>query len=200
MEALKRVIEHIHAQPGRPLVLLDAKRGDIDKTATAYAHASFESFGADCVTVNPYMGFDTIEPYLKHEGKGVFALCKTSNPGSNQLQTLQVGTTGQAFYEKVAEICIGSHCENADKIGLVVGATDADAMKTIRSKFPSVWILAPGVGAQGGDLTTALSNGINRSTKQGILIAVSRQISKATDPRKEAESLVNQSRDVLRSL
>ena len=200
MEALKHVIDHIHAQPGRPLVLLDAKRGDIDKTATAYAHASFESFGADCVTVNPYMGFDTIEPYLKHEGKGVFALCKTSNPGSNQLQTLQVGSTGQALYEKVAEMCVGVHSENSDRIGLVVGATDAEAMRTIRSKFPSVWILAPGVGAQGGDLNTALSNGINKSTKLGILIAVSRQISKAADPRKEAETLVSQTREYLKSV
>ena len=200
MEALKEVIDYIHAQPGTPLVLLDAKRGDIDKTATAYAHASFEAFGADCVTVNPYMGFDTIEPYLKHEGKGVFALCKTSNPGSNQLQTLKVGSNGQQLYEKVAELCIGSHCEHTDRIGLVVGATDAEAMRTIRSKFPSVWILAPGVGAQGGDLKTALGNGINRSTKLGILIAVSRQISKAADPRLEAETLVNQSREYLKSL
>ena len=200
MDALKEVIKHIHQRPGRPLVLLDAKRGDIDKTATAYAYASFESFGADCVTVNPYMGFDTIEPYLKHEGKGVFALCKTSNPGSNQLQTLHIGTTGQQLYEKVAEICLGANCEYSDRIGLVLGATDADAMRTIRSKFPSVWILAPGVGAQGGDLVTALSNGLNKTTKSGILIAVSRQISKAADPRKEAELLVNQTREYLSTL
>lgn len=200
MKALKEVIDHIHAQPGRPLVLLDAKRGDIDKTATAYAYASFESFGADCVTVNPYMGFDTIEPYLKHEGKGVFALCKTSNPGSNQLQTIKIDSTGKQLYEQVAELCLGADEQYSDRIGLVVGATDAVAMRTIRSRFPNAWILAPGVGAQGGDLVTALSNGINKATKLGILIAVSRQISKASDPRKEAETLVNQSREYLRTL
>ena len=200
MKALKEVIDHIHAQPGRPLVLLDAKRGDIDKTATAYAYASFESFGADCVTVNPYMGFDTIEPYLKHEGKGVFALCKTSNPGSNQLQTIKIDSTGKQLYEQVAELCLGADEQYSDRIGLVVGATDAVAMRTIRSRFPNAWILAPGVGAQGGDLVTALSNGINKGTKLGILIAVSRQISKASDPRKEAETLVNQSREYLRTL
>ena len=98
MQALQDVIGFIHAQPGRPLVLLDAKRGDIDKTATAYASASFEAFGADCVTINPYMGFDTIEPYLKHEGKGVFALCKTSNPGSNDLQTLKLSEGCDMLY------------------------------------------------------------------------------------------------------
>jgi orotidine 5'-phosphate decarboxylase subfamily 2 len=200
MKALKEVIDHIHTQPGRPLVLLDAKRGDIDKTATAYAYASFESFGADCVTVNPYMGFDTIEPYLKHEGKGVFALCKTSNPGSNQLQTIKIDSTGKQLYEQVAELCLGADEQYSDRIGLVVGATDAVAMRTIRSRFPNAWILAPGVGAQGGDLVTALSNGINKGTKLGILIAVSRQISKASDPRKEAETLVNQSREYLRTL
>jgi len=175
-------------------VLLDAKRGDIDKTATAYASASFEAFNADCVTINPYMGFDTIEPYLKHVNKGVFALCKTSNPGSNDLQTLRLADTPEMLYERVARLCVGSEGQHAHQVGLVVGATDSDAIRTIRSKYPSVWILAPGVGAQGGDLTSALNNGLNKKTKSGILIAVSRQIAKATDPKSEAEKIVNETR------
>ena len=197
VEALHEIIAFIHAQPGRPLVLLDAKRGDIDKTATAYAHASFVSLGADSVTVNPYMGFDTMQPFLAHEGKGLFALCKTSNPGSNDLQTLRLAN-GPMLYENVAEMCLGVSGQHCDRIGLVVGATDVVAMQTVRSRYPNAWILCPGVGAQGGDLTSALSVGINKETKSGILIAVSRQISKSADPRAEAHAIVNATRRFLK--
>jgi orotidine 5'-phosphate decarboxylase subfamily 2 len=145
------------------------------------------------------MGFDTIEPYLKHSGKGVFALCKTSNPGSNDLQTLILSEGGDMLYERVARLCVGSHEQNVDQVGLVVGATDAAAMKKIRSTYPSVWILAPGVGAQGGDLKSALSNGLNKVTKTGILIAVSRQVSKASDPKAEAEKIVNETREFIKN-
>ena len=199
MEALKEVIDMIHAQPTHPLVLLDAKRGDIDKTANAYAHASFQAFGADSVTINAYMGSDTMQPFLAHKDKGVFALCKTSNPGSNDLQTLKL-ESGEMLYERVARLCVGDNGARVNQVGLVVGATDVDAMKNIRSKFPGVWILAPGVGAQGGDLHSALSAGINKTTKQGILIAVSRQVSKAADPKAEAEKIVNTCRDLLKGL
>lgn len=199
MEALKEVIEYIHSCPGRPLVLLDAKRGDIDKTANAYAFASFETFGADAVTVNAYMGLDTLQPFLAHADKGLFVLCKTSNPGSNDLQTLKL-ESGEMIYERVARLCVGDNGEKADQIGLVVGATDVEAMKTVRGKYPSVWILSPGVGAQGGDLHSALSAGINRSTKQGLLIAVSRQVSKATDPGAEARKIVESCRQVLQAM
>jgi orotidine 5'-phosphate decarboxylase subfamily 2 len=200
MLALEQVTEYIHSRPGRPYVLLDGKRGDIDKTATAYAHAAFESFGGDSATYNPYMGFDTLEPYLKHAGRGVFALCKTSNPGSNDLQTLKIESSGKKLYEHAADMCVGPNCERTDQVGLVVGATDAEAMQMVRSKYQSVWILSPGVGAQGGDLKAALENGINRETKQGLIIAVSRQISKAADPKSEAEKIVNESRRILAEL
>ncbi len=197
MKALEEVVRYIHSRPGRPMVLVDGKRGDIDKTATAYAHACFVSVRGDSATVNPYMGFDTLEPYLKYEDKGIFALCKTSNPGSNDLQTLKVACTGEHLYEHVARLCVGPHCERWRQVGLVVGATDAEAMKLIREKFPSVWILAPGVGAQGGDLQAAIVNGINVKTKQGLIIAVSRQISKATDPKAEAEKIAKNTREIL---
>ena len=199
MEALKEVIEYIHERPGRPLVLLDAKRGDIDKTANAYAYASFHTFGADAVTVNAYMGLDTLQPFLAHENKGLFVLCKTSNPGSNDLQTLRL-ENGEMIYERVARLCLGDHGEKSNQIGLVVGATDVDAMLTVRRNYPSVWILSPGVGAQGGDLQSALALGINKTTKQGLLIAVSRQVSKAADPGAEAHKIVATCRQVIQSL
>ncbi len=181
------------------MVLLDAKRGDIDKTASAYAFTSFETLGADCVTVNAYMGLDTLQPFLAHKDKGIFALCKTSNPGSNDLQTLRV-ESGEMLYERVARLCVGDHEERSGQVGLVVGATDVAAMKTVRSKYPHVWILSPGVGAQGGDLEGALKLGINPTTKQGLLIAVSRQISKAKDPGAEAQSIVDTMRNVIASM
>ena len=199
MEALKEVIEYIHSRPGRPLVLLDAKRGDIDKTANAYAFSSFETLGADCVTVNAYMGLDTLKPFLAHSDKGIFALCKTSNPGSNDLQTLKL-ESGEMIYERVARIAVGDQAERADQVGLVVGATDVEAMNNIRKKYPSVWILSPGVGAQGGDLEGAIKLGVNRSSKLGLLIAVSRQISKAKNPGAEAQQMVTSMRSILQSL
>ena len=136
MDALKEVIDFIHEQPGRPFVLLDAKRGDIDKTANAYAHASFKTMGADCVTVNPYMGIDTLKPFLAHASNGIFALCKTSNPGSNDFQTVKLADSGEMLYERVAKFCVGSGGELSGQVGLVVGATDVEAMRTVRSKFP----------------------------------------------------------------
>ena len=199
MEALEEVIKYIHSRPGRPLVLLDAKRGDIDKTAHAYAVASFQSYAADSVTVNAYMGLDTLQPFLSHSDRGIFALCKTSNPGSNDLQTLRL-ESGEMLYERVARLCLGDKGERTGQVGLVVGATDVDAMQTIRGKYPSVWILSPGVGAQGGDLKSALTAGINKETKQGLVIAVSRQVSKAADPKSEAEKIVTTCRELLRSM
>jgi orotidine 5'-phosphate decarboxylase subfamily 2 len=198
-EALKDVIEYIHSKPGRPLVLLDAKRGDIDKTANAYAFSSFETLGADCVTVNAYMGLDTLQPFLAHKDKGVFALCKTSNPGSNDLQTLKL-EGGDMIYERVARMVVGDSFERQNQVGLVIGATDVEAMRRIRAKFPNVWILSPGVGAQGGDLEGALRLGVSPQTRQGLVIAVSRQISKAKDPGAEAEKLVAAMRTTLASI
>lgn len=145
------------------------------------------------------MGLDTLQPFLAHKDKGIFALCKTSNPGSNDLQTLRL-ESGEFLYERVAALCLGPSCERSDQVGLVVGATDVEAMRTIRSKYPDAWILSPGVGAQGGDLEGALKLGVNRDTKLGLVIAVSRQISKAADPKAEAEKIVATMRHVLHSL
>src|SRR5258707_3853146 len=161
--AVKQVIEAIDAESKRlgsmiP-VILDAKRGDIASTAEAYAKSAFETLGAHCITLSPYLGKDSIDPFIQKSEKGVFLLCKTSNPGSGDLQDLTVitqdGSLSNVYlYEYVAYL---AETWNTKKnIGLVVGATHLDAMQRIRFLVPNMWFLAPGVGAQGGELEAAL--------------------------------------------
>jgi len=216
MAALKEVIEL--ARQGAP-VILDAKRGDISSTAEAYARAAFTEFGADALTLSPYLGYDSIQPFIQSEQNGIFLLCKTSNPGSGDLQDLPIhakviqsnrmpalpgtGLTGSSFssqeykvYEWVALLAAGWN--TLDNIGLVVGATHPQALERIRSLAPEMWILAPGIGAQGGDLKAALKAGL-RPDGLGLLIPVSRAISRHPDPRQAAIDLrdqINQYRHV----
>ncbi|CAM9223990.1 unnamed protein product, partial [Ectocarpus sp. 13 AM-2016] len=181
--ALKEVIA---AVPEGAPVLLDAKRGDIGTTADAYASGAFEELGAHAITLNAYMGVDTVDPFLKDPARGVFVLCKTSNKSSNELQTLPVGNSGKALFEEVASLCQSWNKDN--NVGLVVGATDADALARVRAAAPDLWILAPGVGAQGGDLDEACSAALDRRG-MGLLVPVSRGISRADDPAAEAVAL-----------
>lgn len=182
-------------------VLLDAKRGDISSTAQAYAEAAFETLGADAITLSPYLGRDSVEPFIADPEKGVFLLCKTSNPGASDLQDLIVTGDGRPatgenpvfrppshvrLYEYVARLA--SQWNTNDNIGLVVGATQPESLARVRAAAPDVWILAPGVGAQGGDLCAALSAGL-RVDGLGMLIPVSRGISRADDPRRAALEL-----------
>eukprot|EP00918_Siedleckia_nematoides_P104093 GHVU01227052.1.p1 GENE.GHVU01227052.1~~GHVU01227052.1.p1 ORF type:complete len:157 (-),score=10.38 GHVU01227052.1:438-908(-) len=147
--------------------IIDAKRGDIGSTANAYARSCFGYFNAPAVTVSPYLGSDSMEPYLQNEKRGIFALCKTSNPGSNDLQTclLSESYNGSPLYCRVASMCgdinsrLRGEGSKGGPIGLVVGATDVDALRTVRKLLPNIWILAPGVGAQGADLEEALAAG-----------------------------------------
>ncbi len=193
--ALKQVIEAIDAESKRlgsmiPVVL-DAKRGDISSTAEAYARAAFETLGAHCITLSPYLGKDSIDPFLQHSEKGVFLLCKTSNPGSGDLQDLHVTTdNGQSstvyLYEHVASLAQAWNTKN--NIGLVVGATHLDAMQRIRKAAPKLWFLAPGVGAQGGELESVLRAGL-RADGSGMLIPISRGISRAKNPAKAAAEI-----------
>ena len=170
------------------LLLLDAKRGDIASTAAAYARAVFETLGADAVTLSPYLGRDSIEPFVQNPQKGVFLLCKTSNPGSDDLQSLlvQEGDETLPLYEQVARLA--QRWNTRGNVGLVVGATQPEALARVRASAPSLWILAPGVGAQGGSLRAALRAGI-REDARGILFPVSRGISRANSPGRAAESL-----------
>lgn len=179
----------IAAVPDEIPVVLDAKRGDITSTAEAYARAAFETLGADAITLNPYLGHDSLMPFLADPAKGVFLLCKTSNPGAGDLQDLPLAdrVPAQRLFERVAEL---ARCWNTnDNLGLVVGATNPEALNAVRRIAPDLWILAPGVGAQGGDLEAALRAG-RRGDGLGLLLPVSRQISRAADQRQAAMALV----------
>ncbi|MGQ9491019.1 MAG: orotidine-5'-phosphate decarboxylase [Anaerolineae bacterium] len=179
----------IAAVPDGIPVVLDAKRGDIASTAEAYARAAFETLGADAITLSPYLGRDSLTPFLADPARGVFLLCKTSNLGAGDLQDLPLADRfpPQRLFERVAELARGWN-EN-DNLGLVVGATHPEALAAVRRIAPDLWILAPGVGAQGGDLAAALRAGLC-ADGLGLLLPVSRQISRAADPRQAAEALV----------
>jgi len=186
--ALKAVIAAIHAESNRlgsriPIIL-DAKRGDIASTAEAYATSAFENLGVDCITLSPYLGKDSIEPFIQNSEKGIFLLCKTSNPGSGDLQDLMVtidngSSTMVHLYEHVAKLAGQWNAKN--NIGLVVGATHIEAMKRIRAAAPDLWFLAPGIGAEGGELEVALKTGLRKDGK-GMLLPVSRGIARAEKP------------------
>lgn len=198
--ALKQVIEAIQAESNRlgsliPVVL-DAKRGDIASTAEAYAAASFETLGAHSITLSPYLGKDSIDPFIKQSEKGVFLLCKTSNPGAADLQDLTVAG-GEPLYIHVAQLARTWNTHN--NIGLVVGATQPEALARVRAAAPELWFLSPGVGAQGGDLETALKAGLRKDGK-GMLIPVSRGISRAKNPALAAAEFRDEILNIRRSL
>lgn len=169
---LEKTIHYIKDKYPQIQVILDSKRGDIDATASQYAKESFDRYQADAVTVNPYMGFDTIKPFAEYKDKGVFVLCKTSNPSSSDFQNLKI--EGQFLYQRVAEKCIQEWNQNQN-MGLVVGATFPEELKALRSQSEDIPFLVPGVGAQGGDLEKVLTHGLNQKG-QGLVINSSRGI------------------------
>ena len=181
-EALGQVIR---AVPEDIPVILDAKRGDIASTARAYAQSAFSTLGADAITLSPYLGRDSIQPFTENPEKGVFLLCRTSNPGANDLQSLKVLGGGE-LYQVVCRLA-QTWNEN-DNVGLVVGATDPQALARIRSEAPHLWLLAPGIGAQGGDLEAALAAGL-RDDGSGMIVPVSRAIAASGNPRTAASEL-----------
>ena len=181
LAALRRTIGYIHEVTEVP-VILDAKRGDIGSTAQAYAKAAFEVWGADAVTVNPYLGHDAVQPFTAYADRGVFLLCHTSNPGATDLQTLDCG--GQPLYQVVAE----QAARWGANVGLVIGATYPQALRAVREMAPQMWILLPGVGAQEGDLEAALAAGLDEQGS-GIIVSASRSIIYAEDPRAAAQEL-----------
>lgn len=183
LDALKTLIAAI---PSDIPVILDAKRGDIASTAAAYARAAFVELEASAITLNPYLGRDSVTPFIEDEEKGVFLLCKTSNPGSEDLQDVPL-VTGSPVYEHIASLARAWNTSN--NIGLVVGATFPEALKRVRKAAPTLWILAPGVGAQGGSLEDALQAGL-RPDGLGMIVPVSRGISRAEDPRQAAKEIV----------
>ena len=157
---LERLIAHMRQMAPREPIILDAKRGDIGSTAEQYAREAFERYGADAVTLSPFMGFDSVEPYLKYEGKGAFLLCRTSNPGGDDLQNQRLADeAGQPrLYEHVARLAQGPWNRNG-QLGLVVGATYPAEIERVRALAPTVPLLIPGVGAQGGDAAATVRAG-----------------------------------------
>ncbi len=182
-EALRQTIA---AVPDDIPVLLDAKRGDIGSTAKAYARAAFDVLGADAVTVNPYLGRDAVAPFLAYPGKTVFVLAHTSNPSAAAIQDAMVGE--QRLFEHVVRQAL--NWGEAEQIGFVVGATQPAALAAVRRLLADrpCWLLAPGVGAQGGDLEEALSAGLD-AQGSGVIVPVSRQVIYAEDPRTVARGL-----------
>lgn len=189
--ALDNVIAYIKSLPTRPLILLDAKRGDIDKSSAAYARGAFTTVGADAVTFNPYMGRDSLQPFLDYPTKGVFVICKTSNPGSNDFQTLKIAgdTEERMLYEVVAQrhLALGGSSE----VGFVVGATDADAMTRVRRIAPNSWLLCPGVGSQGGTVEHVVKNALLADSVgiPKVIFNVSRKVQQASDRLQECKNL-----------
>ena len=157
---LERLMAHMRAVAPQVPVILDAKRGDIGATAEQYAREAFERYGADAVTLSPFMGFDSVLPYLKHEGKGAFLLCRTSNPGGDDFQNQSLGSVSGAprLYEHIAELAQGPWNVNG-QLGLVVGATYPAEIARVRELAPTLPLLIPGVGAQGGDAAATVRAG-----------------------------------------
>ncbi|ARV12734.1 orotidine-5'-phosphate decarboxylase [Gilvibacter sp. SZ-19] len=169
-QALQKTIDYLNAEYPDHFTIADAKRGDIGNTSTRYAKAFFESMNFDSVTVAPYMGRDSVEPFLQFEGKYVILLALTSNTGAFEFQTLSVGD--QSLYQQVIETA--STWENADRLMYVVGATKAEHLAVIRQKLPNQFLLIPGVGAQGGSLTEVCKYGMTDNV--GLLVNSSRGI------------------------
>ena len=177
---LERLMAHMRqVAPGVP-VILDAKRGDIGSTAAQYAVEAFERYGADAVTLSPFMGFDSVEPYLKYQGKGAFLLCRTSNPGGDDLQSQRLSSVpGEPLlYEHVARLAQGPWNLNG-QLGLVVGATYPAEIERVRAIAPTMPLLIPGVGAQGGDAAATVRAGWRgnaQATVAPIIVNSSRAI------------------------
>jgi orotidine-5'-phosphate decarboxylase len=205
-DQLERLMMHIRRAAPEVPVVLDAKRGDIGSTAEQYAREAFERYQADALTLSPYMGFDSIEPYLKYRDKGLFILCRTSNPGGSDVQFLDVpsaGSVGSAgpsrkVFEHIATLCAGPWNTN-EQLGLVVGATFPQEVARVRELAPTLPLLIPGIGAQGGDLVATVKAGRDANGR-GMLINSSRAIlyaSSGEDFRSAARAEALRTRDAI---
>ena len=176
-DALERLIAHIHARHTGVPVILDAKRGDIGSTAQQYAVEAFDRYGADAVTLNPYLGRDSVQPFLDRADRGVIVLCHTSNPGAADLQDLRVRDAAgreMPLYEHVAE-SVAREWNRDGNCALVVGATFPEQLAGVRKLVGNMPILVPGIGAQGGDIDAVIRNGAN-ADGSGLIISSSRAI------------------------
>lgn len=188
LELLRQTLALI---PAAIPVILDAKRGDIGSTATAYAQACFEQWGVDAVTLSPYLGRDSVDPFTTYAEKGLFVLCHTSNPSAGDFQDLEISDwrtldrdPNRTLYERVAQTAVSW----SPNVGLVVGATYPEQMEAVRSVVPDRWILVPGIGAQGGDLAAITATGL-RADGKGLILSASRGVCLADDYRAAALQL-----------
>ena len=205
-EQLERLMAHMRSVAPNVPVILDAKRGDIGSTAEQYAKEAFERYGADAVTLSPFMGFDSIQPYLKYHGKGAFLLCRTSNPGGDDLQNQRLSSVAgePLLYEHIARLAQGPWNFNG-QLGLVVGATYPAEIERVRAVAPTLPLLIPGVGAQGGDAVATVRAGwcaVNGQTVAPIVVNSSRAIlyaSSGEDFAQAARREAIKTRDVLQA-
>jgi orotidine-5'-phosphate decarboxylase len=205
-DQLEKLMAHMRRNAPHVPVILDAKRGDIGATAEQYAIEAFERYGADAVTLSPFMGFDSVQPYLKHHGKGAFLLCRTSNPGGDDLQNQRLASVeGQPLlYEHIAKLAQGPWNLNG-QLGLVVGATYPAEIERVRGLAPTLPLLIPGVGAQGGDAVATIKAGYRQSngaTTGAVIVSSSRAIlyaSSGDDFVKAARNEAMRTRDALRA-
>ena len=206
---LEQLVAHMRRTAPQVPVILDAKRGDIGSTAGQYAIEAFERYGADAVTLSPFMGFDSVQPYLKYHNKGAFLLCRTSNPGGDDLQNQRLlggpGVDGQPLlYEHIARLVQGPWNQNG-QLGLVVGATYPAEIERVRALAPTVPLLIPGVGVQGGDAAATVKAGwraLHGQTTAPIAVNSSRAILYASDGAdfaQAARAVARQTRDALQA-
>lgn len=196
-QSLKDTISYIHSLPSQLAVILDAKRGDVNRTNQFYAKAIFDQLQADAVTVNPYLGKESLQPFLQRTDKGIFVLVKTSNKGAGEFQDLEAGSAQKPLYQVVTEHVI--EWNDNGNLAAVLGATYPKELKIVREILGDLPILLPGIGAQEGDLQAIIKAGVN-SKGQGIIINSSRQIIFAKSPREETIKLNQQIKEFLKSV
>lgn len=193
-DQLERLMAHIRRAHPQVPVILDAKRGDIGATAEHYAREAYERYGADAVTLSPYMGRDSLEPFLAYPDRGAFLLCRTSNPGGDDLQMLDAG--GIALYQQVARRAAKDWNTNG-QLGLVVGATYPHELAAVRALVGTMPLLVPGIGAQGGDIAASVTAG-QTADGAGMVINSSRAIlyaGESTDFAQRARATAQATRD-----
>ena len=205
-DQLEKLMAHMRRTAPQVPIILDAKRGDIGSTAEQYAKEAFERYGADAVTLSPFMGFDSVQPYLKYHGKGAFLLCRTSNPGGDDFQPQRLlDVPGQPrLYEHIAALAQGPWNLNG-QLGLVVGATYPAEIEQVRAVAPTVPLLIPGVGAQGGDAVATVKAGYRSAggkTTAPIVVNSSRAVlyaSQGADFAQAARAAAMATRDQLQA-
>lgn len=196
LEALKKTVQYIREKDPTVPIILDAKRGDIGNTNEAYVKAIFDDLGVDAVTVHPYLGQESLEPFLKKADKGIFVLVRTSNPGAGEFQDLEVEPTKTPLYQVVAKHVANEWNKNGN-CAVVVGATYPEELAVVRKIVGDIPILIPGVGAQGGDLEATIKAGKD-SNGQGMIISSSRGIIFSDNPREAAQTLHSQIQEILK--